>query len=88
MITYKGLKFILENNNILGIAFTNTGEAFHFNGPDTKIVGLTLTIIGLSLEKAMEYYNEITSIHDIESLKLNELSGAGYEYYQDSDPIF
>ncbi len=88
MIRYNGLKFILENNDILGITFTKAGEAFHFKGPNTKIVGLTLTIIGLSLEKAIEYYHEITSSYDIELLKLDELSGASCEYYQDSDPIF
>lgn len=81
---YDGIKFILEET-ILSVVFSNSGEAFHFQGPDTKISGLTLKIIGLSLETALSYYYEITSSSDIESFQLDELPGTSSEFYFDYD---
>lgn len=81
---YNGLKFILEDT-ILSVVFTNSGKAFHFQGPDTKILGFTLKIVGLSVETAHSYYTKIISSSDINFFKLDELSGAIPEYYSDSD---
>lgn len=83
---YNGLKFILEDNSILGIIFTNAGKAFHFQGPDTKILGFTLTIVGASLETALNYYHGIEFNSDINLLKLDELPGATNEFYSDLTP--
>jgi hypothetical protein len=63
----KGIKFILDNDTNFNIIFTSEGDAFHVGGGDLEIFGsgVVLTIAGIAIGEARNYYLEIFHISDI-----------------------